>query len=96
MPVKVGEIMNARVYLLLDIVNGDCAPVIERLSGRPGVTSVDWLEGNPNIIVSLEAPDRYMLAKLMMPLLESIENVTEDLRLLIGRVNEQSAMPVPS
>ena len=77
--------MNAKVYLLIDIVNNDCGPVIQSLRRQPGVVSVDWLEGKPNIIVSLQANDRDTLAQLMMTVLESIDGVTEDLKLLIPK-----------
>ncbi len=77
--------MNARVYLLLDVVKKDCTPVFNSLSTSPGITAIDWLEGNPDVIIPMEAEDRTTLAKLMMPVLNSIENVTEDLRLLVSR-----------
>jgi hypothetical protein len=79
--------MNAKVYLLVDIVDGNCGPVIRSLSSRPGV-AVDWLEGHPDIIISLEAADRSRLAEMMISVIDTIGNVTEDLRLLIRRESQ--------
>ncbi len=77
--------MNARIYLLLDIEDNDCSLVMRRLVGRAGVTAVERLEGKPNVILSMEASDKHALAELMMPLLESIEDYTQDLQLLISK-----------
>ncbi len=86
--------MKARAYLLLDIVNKDTTHLLDILRESPGVVSVDRLEGNPDIIVFMEACDRKTLAEMMMPVIKSIENITEDLRLLISRDNELSGIRV--
>ena len=56
--------MNARVYILLDIVHGKSEYVIQALRGKPGVVMVDPLEGPPDVILVVEAPKRQKLAEL--------------------------------
>ncbi len=77
--------MNARVYLLLDILEGKAAYAIQTLRNAEGVVAADVLAGHPDIIVILEAPDRQKLVDLLMPVLHSLENITEDLHLLMNR-----------
>jgi hypothetical protein len=51
------------------------------------VVIADSVEGSPDVIVMVEAPDRQRLAELVMPAIAEIENVTDDLRLLVTRDN---------
>lgn len=85
--------MSTRAYLLLDVLSGKSEQVARLLRGRPGVLTVDSLEGRPDIIVLVEAPDRRKLAELIMPALSSIDNVTEDLRLLVTRDGSSPNLP---
>jgi hypothetical protein len=75
--------MSARAYILLDIVHGKAEEALRTLRCRPGVVMADALEGRPDIIVLLEAKERLQLADFIMPALASIDEVTEDLRLLV-------------
>ena len=79
--------MKARAYLLLSVVDGRSEQVARTLRRQPGVVRVDSLEGQPDVIVLVQAPDRRKLAEYIMPAISSIDNITEDLRLLVTRDN---------
>ncbi len=80
--------MNARAYMLLDILEGKTADAMQILKNIGGVVIADTLEGHPNILVMLEAADRQTLVELMMPVLDSIDRITEDVHLLVNRENK--------
>jgi hypothetical protein len=71
--------------VLLSIMEGKTEQAGRALRNMPGVAIVDCLEGNPNFLVILQAPDRPTLAELLMPVLAAVDGITEDLRLLISR-----------
>ncbi len=71
--------------MLLDILEGKSAYAIQTLRNAEGVVAADVLAGHPDIIVIVEAPDRQKLVELLMPVLRSLENITEDLHLLMNR-----------
>ena len=77
-----GQMMGAKVYILLDIMGGPSAQVAQALRGRPGVVMEDALEGPPDVIMVVEASDRQKLAELTIQALASIETITQGLRLL--------------
>ena len=77
--------MSARVYLLLDILEGKAGYAIQTLRNAEGVIAADTLEGRPDILAIIEAPDRQKLVELMMPVLQSLDHITEDLHLLMTR-----------
>ena len=77
--------MSARVYLLLNILEGKTGHAIQTLRNADGVIAADTLEGNPDILVIMEAPDRQRLVELMMPVLQSLDRITEDLHLFMTR-----------
>jgi len=81
--------MSAKIYMLLDILEGKSASTIQHLRSTDGVVVADLLEGHPNVLLVIEAPDRQKLVELIMPVLSSIERVTEDLHLLMTRENGQ-------
>jgi len=74
--------MSDRVYILLDVNEWQTEQVVERLRSIDGVRIADLLEGNPNVIILLDAPDRQRLAEIAMQVISSEENVTQDLKLL--------------
>jgi len=78
---KVGD----RAYVLLSIVEGKTEQAAQALQDMPGVAIVDCLEGNPSLIVMIQAPDRLTLAELLMAVLAKVDSITEDLRLLVSR-----------
>jgi hypothetical protein len=83
--VKRYEKMNARAYMLLDIVDRSCEDAVQILRSRAEVILADGLEGYPNVIAVVEAVDRQSLAEAIMPTLESIDGVTENIQLLVTR-----------
>ena len=78
---KVGD----RAYVLLSIVEGKVEQAVQALRDMPGVATIDCLEGNPSLLVILQAPNRLRLAELLMPVLAAVDGVTEDLRLLVSQ-----------
>ncbi len=76
---------NARAYILLDILDGRSEQVVRNLRGKPGIVAADSLDGRPDIILIVEGADRQELAGFIMPVLASIDNVTEDIRLMVTR-----------
>jgi hypothetical protein len=82
--------MSVRAYMLLDIVDRSCEHAVQMLRSQAEVMLADRLEGYPNIIVMVEAPDRRGLAGAVMPVLDCIDGITENLRLLVTRDNEVS------
>jgi len=77
--------MSARVYVLLDVVDGKSDEVAQALRGKPGVVIADLLEGPPDIIMVVEASERQKLIKLTMQALASVEAATEGLNLIPTR-----------
>jgi len=69
--------------MLLDIVDKGLQYAVQILRSKTGVIQVDRLEGHPNIIVLVEAPNRQALAEVIMPVLDCIGGITEDLQLLV-------------
>jgi len=74
--------MNARVYILLDIVDGKAEQVAQALQGSLGVVMADAVEGSPDVVIVMEAPNREQLAKLTVQALALVESMTEHLCLL--------------
>lgn len=77
--------MSVRVYILLDIIGGKSEHAVQILRSRAGVVIADPLEGRPDVIVTVEAPDRQRLAESIMPVITCVEGITEDLQLLVTR-----------
>jgi hypothetical protein len=77
--------MSARVYMLLDILEEKYECALQVLQKIGGVIMTDSLEGHPNTLVIVEAPDREKLVERMMPVLGSVDRVTEDLSLLVSQ-----------
>ena len=74
----------SRVYVLLSITDGHSEQAARMLQGIPGIKNADLLEGVPNLLVTVEAPDRMKLADLLMEALSGLDGITEDLRLLVA------------
>ncbi len=74
--------VNNRVYALLDIAHGKAHEVADMLRNRPGVVLVDPLKGPPDLIMVIEASAREELVSLTLQALNSVESMTEGLRLL--------------
>ena len=79
--------MSVRAYVLFNIVDKKGERAVQTLRRKAGVVIADSLEGHLNLIVMIEAPDRQKLAELLMPVIGSIDDITEDLQLLVSRDN---------
>jgi hypothetical protein len=78
--------------MLLDIVKEKISYAMETIRNLKGVIDVDTLEGHPNIFVIVEASDRQRLFDLMMPVLDSVDHVTENVHLLVNRGNRPASV----
>ena len=74
--------MSAKVYMLLNVTNGNSTQVLEMLKGQKGVIIADMLEGPPDILLLIEASDRQKLAERAIRAMASAESMIEDIRLL--------------
>lgn len=77
--------MSARVYVLMDIVQGESDQVVRKLQGKPGVLMADPLEGGWDLILVVEAGSRERLAELTIQAIAPVEDVTEGMRVLPTR-----------
>jgi DNA-binding Lrp family transcriptional regulator len=75
--------MSVRAYVLLDITEGNSEYAVETLRSWDGVIFADRLEGHPDVIATVQAPTRQELAEAIMPVIGSVDAVTEDLHLLV-------------
>jgi hypothetical protein len=73
---------GTRVYILLEVIEGKAKEAAETLRGNPGVKLAGVLEGQPNVIVVLQACSRSKLAELTNRALALAEGVTENLQVL--------------
>ena len=74
--------MVNRAYILLDIVDDKAEQAIKVLRKNPSVVIADALEGPPDVIIVMEAPERQQLAKLTIQVLAPLESITENICLL--------------
>jgi hypothetical protein len=87
--------MSVRAYMLLDIADKSCGYAIQELRGRAGVVLADRLEGYPNLITVVEADSRHSLAEAIIPVLDCVDGIAEDLRLLVSQEDgEVSVAPI--
>ena len=77
--------MSDRVYILLDVLDGKADQVAEKLRHIAGIRIVDVIEGQPDVIALVEAPERQRLAEITMRVFSSVENMIEDVELLPAR-----------
>jgi hypothetical protein len=73
---------GTKAYVLMDVVDGKCDQVTRTLRGRPGVITVDLLEGPPQVVMVVEASERQRLARLTVQAIAEVEMMTEDIQLL--------------
>ncbi len=65
-----------KVYVFLDVDTGKAEQVARTLRTHACVTTVDVLEGPPDILMTLEAGERKELARVTVIALASVENMT--------------------
>lgn len=81
--------MSARVYVLLELVHANSAQVARLVRQKPGVAQVDVLDGARSIMMVIEAPERLKAGEYLVDVLDSVEAMTEDLRVLPVRNSVQ-------
>jgi len=74
--------MSARAYVLLDTFEGRAYEVAQTLRNKPGVRTVDVLEGPPTLVMVIQARNRQRLADLTNKALASVETMTDNWQLL--------------
>lgn len=74
--------MCARVYITLDAVDLKPEQVITALRRKKGVVIADRLEGNPDVLIALEADDRQKLLELTAKTLCYLEKVADGVNVL--------------
>jgi hypothetical protein len=77
--------------MLLDVLEEKCAQAVHNLQTISGAQIVDTLEGHPNILVIIQAPNRERLAASMMSVLDSVDHITQDVHLLVNKETK----PIP-
>jgi hypothetical protein len=78
-------VMNDKVYVLLDTVDGKDEQVVQALQEIPGVVIAEALEGPPDVILVMEASERQHLARLTVQAIAAVESMTEQVHLLPTR-----------
>jgi len=84
--------MCIRAYLVLQTDGDKSQEIIGDLLNKPGIVTVDLLEGSPSLIVVVEAEKRQELVGFIMQVLDSAESITKDLRFFIGRESHTSIL----
>jgi hypothetical protein len=84
--------MCIRAYLVLQTDGDKSQEIIGDLLNKPGIVTVDLLEGSPSLIVVVEAEKRLELVGFIMQALDSVEPITKDLRFFIGRESHTSIL----
>lgn len=74
--------MSAKVYVFLDLVRADIEQVVRTLRSKPGVATVDVLEGPPDLLTVIEAPQRQKAAEYLIGLLDSVDGMIENLHVM--------------
>jgi hypothetical protein len=82
--------MSVRAYMLLDIADRSCEYAVQMLRSKAEVILADRLEGYPNLITMVEAANRQSLAEAIIPVLDCVDGIAEDLRLLVTQDGEIS------
>ena len=74
--------MSARVYVLLNVSEGNSIRAVEILENQKGVIIADMLEGPPDIVLAIEASSKRQLAERVIRAMVSVESMLEDVKLL--------------
>lgn len=89
--------MSVRAYMLLDVADKSCEHAVQVLRDKAEVIFADRLEGYPNLITMIEADSRQSLAEAIIPILDCVDGITEDLHLLVSADGDNApATVVPS
>ena len=93
--------MSAKAYVLLNVRENMLGEVARVLKMMPGVIAAEVLEGPPDLVMILEAPERRRLAELTVQALASVENTAEVSYLLpaqkpVARKKKQKMEVIPA
>jgi len=83
--------MCIRAYLVLQTEADISREIMDDLLKKPGIVTIDLLEGSPNLILVIEAEKRQELVMCIQQALDSVESTIKDLRFFIGR---ESRLPI--
>lgn len=72
----------SRAYVLLSSRENQRKRAARILGRQPGVVAVDMVEGPPDIVFVIEAPDRQELASVLIKAMASVQDMTEGMELL--------------
>ena len=75
---------------MLDIVQGSSEYAIHMLLLQSGIVFADRLDGHPDIVAIIEASDRRALVAMLIPVINKINGIAKDLKLLVSQDNETS------
>ncbi len=73
---------RTRAYVFLHSQGDNRNKAARILERQAGVVAVDLVEGPPDIVFVIEAPDRRRLASVLMKAMASIQTMTDGLELL--------------
>lgn len=73
---------KTRAYVLLRAPANHRRQAMRSLKQQEGVVAVDLVEGPPDIVLVIEAPDRRELASVLVKAMSSVESVTYGMELL--------------
>jgi hypothetical protein len=74
--------MTEKVFVLLELTTTEISTTAGELSLLPGVTGVEIIEGPPDILLTIQAPDRNRAIEYLSGILSRIDGITQDLRVL--------------
>jgi hypothetical protein len=74
--------MNDRVFMLLDVKNGKSEQLISSIKDKAGIAIAEMLDGPPDVILMVEAPNRQELADKAIHAISLVENMIDNIRLL--------------
>lgn len=75
-------VTQAKVYLLPEAVKGNRDNLAATIKGMTGVSAINILDFQPDLLAVIEAPERQEVAKHLMRLLDMIDGAVEDIRVL--------------
>jgi nitrate reductase NapAB chaperone NapD len=84
--------MCIRAYLVLQTDGDKSQEIASDLLDKPGIVTVDLLEGSPNLIVVVEAEEQQELVGFIVQALDLVESITKDLRFFISRESHTSIL----
>lgn len=82
--------MSDRAYVLINVLPGQTAAVVQALSEIKEIKTIDPCWGKPDIIVTADIADQDALSQLVLSRIHRIEGVTQTDTHLVYRLKEAS------